>query len=453
MDEHMHMFKKAAENFSLAPPAHIWSNVEKDILNRKRKKRFLLFFFTGVALLISGIVFLQRQTVTLNNKTAVHNNPEQNIITQQQTQQNISVLKNNAVKNTSSATVSETETHKQNVALSKQANVPAMQSLPVLPLNKHTSLVVDTNVAMPVSTADNIVNTESDNTIPPVEFPELADSSTLTIAIPIDTVLPKKDTLVTALIDTIKKDSVVTTDSVKAASKKIRWHLEASFAPAISYTPLKEEGDYRFIANYRDSTDKNLVTFNYRLAVHYTVIPAMDVFTGLGIVNMKQEMLSSQAVYGWDTIITPASGPLGGDTTYVLGKKVFHINNDSTGTVTNRFTYIQLPVGISYRFLEGSKFTMALRPVIAFNKLASFNSYIYNYKTYAYEKAKSADLTTWIISYGAGISIEYAIHKNLAIALNTNYNRYAKSIYTSAYPISQRFDQLEFGLALRYGLK
>ena len=103
--------------------------------------------------------------------------------------------------------------------------------------------------------------------------------------------------------------------------------------------------------------------------------------------------------------------------------------------------------------LPGHKFNITLQPEIAFNKLIQSEGYAYNYEKRTYEKIKSTDLKPWLVSYGVGLSFQYAIFQNLSIELTPYYKSFQKSIYKTRYPIAQHFQQAEFRLSLRYMFK
>ena len=65
----------------------------------------------------------------------------------------------------------------------------------------------------------------------------------------------------------------------------------------------------------------------------------------------------------------------------------------------------------------------------------------------------SSGLKSWMVSYGAGLSFQYAILKYLHIEFTPCYKRFQKSIYSDNYPVSQRLQQVEFRLSLRWLLK
>lgn len=457
MDELNDRFKKAAEKFSLIPSSGIWQKVEADIRKRKRKKRFIIFFFLLAGISTGALFLFNNNSTTIHTPAALSKNEA--LTGQSVTQQNDSTEKSKPFKENSSAHVIFNENKEQGIT---NKIYPQKKQ----PLHPGSSLTTDTTltfVTQTISHQNNVtedslqqaeISTTITTAILPFEFENVNSDSVS--AIPKDTVQtePQTDSLLITKADTIKTDSVIARkDTLKPVENKSKWSIALGSAPALNFTKQEEQGDYQFISNYRDSTDKNLLTWNYHLAINYKIVPLLEVFTGVGIIHFEQELLSKQAVYHYDTLISPIAGPSGPDTIIILSKANFNINGDSAGTVKNKFTYLEIPIGIRFNYLRVGNFGISFQPEVSFNKLIKSGGYIYNYENFTYEKIKDSDLKTWLVSYGIGLSFQYAIRKKLYIEFTPYYKSFQKSIYNTAYPINQRFQQAEFRLSLRYLVK
>ena len=76
MDELKDKFKKSAEDFSLIPSSGIWKNIERDIHQRERKRRIIIFFFLITGIVGSGILLFNYQLTNTSTQTSPQVNRE-----------------------------------------------------------------------------------------------------------------------------------------------------------------------------------------------------------------------------------------------------------------------------------------------------------------------------------------------------------------------------------------
>ena len=67
--------------------------------------------------------------------------------------------------------------------------------------------------------------------------------------------------------ETVRNTAIM--DTVNPFHNKRKWSISLEISPAKNLTKIQEEGDYQFIAKYRNSTDKNLLSWNFRLNFSY----------------------------------------------------------------------------------------------------------------------------------------------------------------------------------------
>ncbi len=450
IDELNDQFKKSAEIFSLNPSPGTWQNVERAIRIRERKKRFIIIFFLLAGILAGGMFLFTFQSPTPNQQT---DSPEHNRETQEQKSTNkyISDGKNISKKYNSSTLPAFTEN-----------KTPDNKSTSPHPPTANSDSHSADNQVLTTSAHIDFHETISAPNNPPQ--PEM-NNSEISLITPGTEINPESDSILVNKIDTLEVEapndslpaaktfiskpdsSIAEKDSIQSTPRQSKWSIAIGVAPTISFTKQYEEGDYQIISNYRDSSDKTLLAWNYYLAIHYTVIPELEIFAGIGIINFEQEILNHQAVYEYDTL---NMGPIPAIT---ITRDYFNINGNSTGTVKNKFSYLETALGLRYKFLPAHKFNISLQAGVSFNKLIRSDGYSYNYQNFEYEKMNSSGLKSWMVSYGAGLSFQYAILKYLHIEFTPCYKRFQKSIYSDNYPVSQRLQQVEFRLSLRWLLK
>jgi len=447
MNELNNMFKKSAENFLLIPSDKIWENIEAEIRKRERRRRFFIFFFIGAAILTSGI-FLFINPFDKQEETQI-NNPE--VIVQDEQQQNTSSIhKYSEKENTIASDVqSERKYSGRNKTIQKE-NLPTTFISGDKYFSKNVSQKTPGQNESLNNSLEPEITAEVNVTVSPAS-PDVIEVDS-TFAISKDTMETEtvKDSLTPVNSEIIVNDTtVLIKDTTKAHFNKSKWSISIGIAPTLSFVETHEKGDYQIISNYRDSSDKTLLTWNYHFTVSYRFIQRMEIFTGIGIINLSQELLSKQAIYRYDT-----SGIIVGPVPQIfISREYYNINGDSTGSVKNKFSWLEIPIGVRYDFLTGHKFNISLQPEASFNKLINADGYIYNNETLTYEKIKSSDLKSWLVSYGIGLSFRYAFMKNLHLEFTPSYRNFEKSIYQDSYPSGQHLQQVEFRISFRYLIK
>jgi len=470
MDDLNNKFKTSAENFSLTPNATVWTKVEIAIQKRKRKRRFIIFFLIASFIGGSGFFFRKKEVVT-KKETIL----EETISTQSQSNEinkkpNSTDIVTNAVVENSSMS-SRIQDSKEEQRFEKRKSTNAINTSIKSKTKTHSSLsvlakdarnepvepevavaAIETLATAPTQSTQKAQSSEAPS--PPSEIAFVNEPMKIDSAADMKAEIiqekSRADTSQLAVIDTTKKESVVDKkDSLSITAKKSRWSISLGIAPTLTYSKYKESGDYQIISNYRDSSDKNILTFNYHLLLHCNISKKAELFTGIGIRNIEQELLTHQAVYKYDTnYVITLPNPL-----VTIGRGYSNINGDSTGVVTNKFSYLEIPIGIRYNLLPAGKFNISIDGQVGMNKLISSEGYIYDPIKFTYEKLSSADLNSWMYSYGVGLSFQYSIIKGVNIELSPSYTHFPNSIYKKTDPLEQYFDQTEFLFSVRYLIK
>jgi hypothetical protein len=242
-------------------------------------------------------------------------------------------------------------------------------------------------------------------------------------------------------------DSVAREEDITDVSPLVgKWSITFGYGVAKSYTNYHEDYNYQFIAQYRDSTDEHTLSGNAHLSFTYEFSPRFEVFTGIGIINYKQKIRSDQVVYRYDSI--PASLPV--SAYLAVSRGHYLINGDATGMINNSFSFLQIPLGIRYTPLNFGRFNIGIQPEVSFNKIITSRAYIYDYSTRKYRQMDSYHKSSFNISYGIGIPIQFRMRNNLALEVMPYFHSMRQSIYANSYQFSQTFNQAEARMSLRY---
>jgi hypothetical protein len=450
MDKFTEIIKKSAESYTLMPSSRIWERIELKINKHQRNRKLIIFSFLFAGIFILGIFLFNYHSSFFKTKTTI------------QKKNTLSTMNGTTKQNNSKTNIKKTIINSTSLPLSgkmdKQNNNEnskkrKLDSYSVLSSNanneneivRQTTAIQNNqllNYSEQIQVADSISTTISSINKDSIKY--IPDNK---IANHIKQDQTKRDLTITLKSDTIKKDSLILKKSIEISTNDNRkWSIGIGISPTISYSNQKEKDVYQLISKYRDSSDKNILTWNFHVAIAYKFLPQWDLISGLGIINFQQKILSKQSVYDTNINYNPAQ---------VLRFKrgYFNINGDSTGTIKNKLSYLEIPFGIRYNFLPNRKFNIMIQPVICFNKLIHSEGYIYNYQSYTYQKMTVSDFKSWIISYGVELSFQYEIQKNLYLDFTPFYNNFQKSICQASYPVNQYLRQFEYRFSICYLIK
>jgi hypothetical protein len=459
MDDLDHKFKTSAENFSLSPSNESWMKVESALQRKNRRRKFIIFFLLGFTML-SGYYFFNRNGQAIKTDHSTTNDVEKTTAMSNPDQK--SQIENSGSSQAKSLTNKTTTTPPDNKHLSESnhstKNISKKiyhqeiirhetKKLSQAGIASTTKLKTTDEEKILASNGEQVESQVSLNTTPIEVIPRDSSHESNTGD---DQVNKIKDTTIFVGIDSLKKDSLATkTDSLPDEDHGFRWSISLGAAPTMSASTYKEQGDYQILANYRDSSDKNLLTMNYKLLLHYKLSNKVELFSGVGIRNFKQELLSHQAVYKYDTN-TNVSVPF---PVITVGRAYSNLSNDSIGVVKNNFTYLEIPLGVSYNLFTRGKFNLSLDGQIGMNKLISTESYKYEASSFTYKKSSTSDLKPWIFSFGLGLSARQFIAKRISLEFSPAYHRFQNSIFKSNQPLELYVDQAELNFSIRYFIK
>lgn len=227
--------------------------------------------------------------------------------------------------------------------------------------------------------------------------------------------------------------------------KESRWSFTASIAPSLNFSRVEEHNnDSTFIAQTRSSS-KKLVSTNVSIAAWYKVSPRLEVYSGLGIRNLGERMKSVQNIYALD------SGFLANANKHVVVRKKL-IKGDSSDLITNRFSYLEIPLGLRFGLITRKQWGIYLHADISASYLLSAKGYYYNYTARSYLAMNNDRLQNWLLAYGAGISLQYNLRKHIGIECMPYFRNYPSSVYKAdeQNKVSQYFQQSGLQFSVRY---
>lgn len=463
--------KRSAEEFSLTPSAGVWKNVEKEIHPRQRTRR-LIFVLAGLLMLSGALTWMlnspakpQPTADNVNQHAATapaanegESAPENGVAASTVDPQDITgnpVAKEEVMKNVSPGNSQPDEwrdvTNKNRSP--EQARVNHNETTDHAPGKGRREEREPADHAM--AEANGMKTAQSPLPEPePTSFQkaDIANDNTLltrTISeadtvTPIDTThIVKADPVSLPVVVSAGENNTTVNDSVPSSASG-RFSVSIGVMPSWSLTTFTEKGDYDFVANWRDSTERDLPSMNFHFDFGYT-FESTYVYSGLRLVNYRTKMPARQAVYRYD------QGPVTGPTPppVVVSRGFDTINNDPDGMITNQLMYLGVPVGIRTHLYTYRRIRFAAQFEFTCYRLIKTQGYFYDYSTHAYKSMGVGDLRSWNWSSRVALHAEYAFNDRFAAALSPTCTGFG-SIYKRDYPLKQRFSPLGVELSLHY---
>ena len=553
MDELNNILQQQSEQLVFTPSPRVWAAVEQDIVQRERKRRWLIWFFILVGLVIAGVSIYevyskegvsvdqlkksepvvverspliktqQQQTEALkttviepagdptpekqtnilrkasslaiieNTKISEQDKNASSIIEKQgtdiidvpnaaHTTTTLPVLHNVANRHLSKSATSAIRPHQQ-VAVSTQP-VHTIEKEEIQPINSADRKMLQsasslafkpagdakvtvqsitvkeeskpTEISSGVSKQFPKTKTHKQNVLPQEKL--VLQASTMTVE-PTNTVrnenrpvaveknLPHKTTPneSTKLIVEKTQESIDTPLIAARDKAKSKWSVSLNIAPNSSFSRITEPKDTAIVANSRNASGRNRIGIDYNIKAGFKITRFLEVYAGIGIHNMSEQMAKLQVLPNRNPIVP--NGNVG--TSSPSYTKRSGLGDDTIGFVTNRFTYFEVPLGLRLRVLQLNKFSAGLDAGITINRLMRAGGYSYDTIENAYLPMDKNNVRPWMFGYGAGLSLQYNILKQVSVELMPYYRRYSGDVYKNSY-LGQYFQQAGVNFSVRY---
>lgn len=414
-------FREASENFTLNPSDKVWENVNA-ALQKKKRKRFLIWFLTG-GIILSGLTswFIFNPGVSRLQSDIHQGN---NKIIQVDSSRDETFKNKKHIEN--EKPVIDTETNPGNGPVG--INHPSEKSIDKSSSAKNELIARDTKRKMALNISSGInIGLINDSDV-------LIDSM-----ITIDALLYLNDSF-PPIAEVDKKDSL----EILICNPPAKWSFGIEVHALQSKFTSHETFDYNYISLYRNETDRDLISPSLNLKINYEIVPDVQLFTGLGISQYRQSILPEQMIYKSSVMI--GSSPLQ-PVIYLRDTMRLQYKNEH---ITTSRTYLNIPFGLNYRIWKANKFSASLRMFAAYNHLVHLKDYRYDYKNHRYEKASINSGRKGMLSYGAGMNLQYLITKRIGIGLDLIYNDFPNEINRKGSLFQQELKSYGAGITLMY---
>lgn len=490
MDELNDILKQQAKDLLLTPSPIVWLKVEADIERREKRRVWLFALLLLVALLIGSLAFYyaiawryddnRTHKIPINKIKSSISPVKQNGKSQHphsNTDPIVSLTRpffssNNAGKSiiltdslneipskTDTPFIKKMLTEVQvihPIQINAGLSFPAKTTKSIVNI-KHESVVVapvKSEAQEHISPLPSAINTK--HRIDTIQSP-LADKIPKPVLVNIGNDVQPADDVTTNNVVTTKSEELFESSKNESSSgkaqeaqheeknKKDCWAVSFSLAPVISFSKLKEQSDSQFIEKSRNDNSRNLVSTDYNFKLYYKALPYLEVYSGLGIHNMGERIATMQDIYD--------KGPVTGPTSAGIKKQKVALTADSSGYLSNRFSYCEIALGMRFRFINHRKISAYFDVGISINKLLRASGYYYDSTLLNYQPMDKNRLQSWLFSYSAGLSLQYAIKDQLRLELMPYYRTTPSSVIKEDHKLGQYIQQAGLCFSLRYQFK
>ncbi|MBT8327260.1 MAG: PorT family protein [Bacteroidia bacterium] len=238
------------------------------------------------------------------------------------------------------------------------------------------------------------------------------------------------------------------------------WYVGFSFSPTLNYrsfgydaqyvTGVAVHGNYRYTYGLTEETrnisDKAISSFNVGIDIGRRITNRLNVYTGLYYSNYG-EQLQVSAVDMLD--------PNYEESEFLNKTPMYEVYDEESSEnsipYTNKYSYIEIPLGISYDLFVLEKFKVALDGGLNLQKLDHVNALVYDFETdYYYWITEKEDIFR---QYGVGVStgatISQFVGERLEMFVNPQFKYNLNSTFKKPYPVNQN----QYSTGLRIGIK
>ena len=239
-----------------------------------------------------------------------------------------------------------------------------------------------------------------------------------------------------------------------------KWYLGVSFSPMLCYrnfgydaqnvSGVAVNGNHRYIygltESERNQSDKAISSFNVGIDIGRRVSERLSIYTGIYYSNYGEQIQVSE-VQKSDPNLQQSS---------FMNKEPMYENHsaenkDQSIPYINRYSYIEVPIGISYNLLTKDKFKISLDGGINLQKLDNVNAMIYDFETdyYYWITEKEEIFRIYGIGVTSGLTLSQHVGERLEMFLNPQFRYNLNSTFKEPYPVNQN----QYSTGLRIGLK
>ncbi|MGB1037857.1 MAG: hypothetical protein ACPGYY_04360 [Bacteroidia bacterium] len=239
-----------------------------------------------------------------------------------------------------------------------------------------------------------------------------------------------------------------------------KWYVGFSFAPTLNYrtfsydpsmvSGVAVDGNYRYTFGLseqeRNMSDKSITSYTVGIDFGRKISPRLSVYSGLHYAHYGEQIQVSSVDINdlnYQDARFYSEKP-----SYTLYDKE---NSSANIPFKNRYSYIEIPIGLSADLIELNKSQISLQSGLVLQKLDNVNALIYDFETDYYYWMNSKKELFRNVGVGAhiGLSASQFIGERLEFYVNPHFKFNLNSTFKKPYPVTQN----QYTTGLQLGLK
>ncbi|PCJ67928.1 MAG: hypothetical protein COA58_01965 [Bacteroidetes bacterium] len=239
-----------------------------------------------------------------------------------------------------------------------------------------------------------------------------------------------------------------------------KWYIGFSFSPTLNYRTFSYDpslvngvaidGDYRYTFGLteasRNLSDKSITSYTIGIDFGRRISKRLSLFSGF-----------HYAHYGEQVQVRAANrdNPNYESATFINRKPEYEIYSTEDNSLnipyTNKYSYFEIPLGVSFDFIQLNKSKVTIDAGISLQKLDHVNALVYDFDTdyYYWMNRKDQIFREYGIGSSAGITLSQFVGERLEIFVNPHFKMNLNSTFKKPYPVNQN----QYSSGLRLGMK
>lgn len=259
--------------------------------------------------------------------------------------------------------------------------------------------------------------------------------------------------------DSLQKDTpVLIVNGIRQKSPQAVWHAFVGLVlqPTQSNSLLTENPNYTLSPSnlgsdfkYRQSTDRAIQLFNATAVLGWQT-KRQQFYTGLGFQRFgyQQNLKNIERIVSTGNPITTANTRI-----YATDSFLSASYSGEGEYVKNKFSYLTLPLGYQFQFVQREKWQLALQAEASLGLLLESKALFYDETTGYYVKQNALPLnpTKKVDGFlSTGISARYLISNQWAVFVQPSIGLSLRPVQLGA--VNTRYQYLKWGFGLQYRL-
>ena len=242
--------------------------------------------------------------------------------------------------------------------------------------------------------------------------------------------------------------------------KQGKWYIGASFSPTLNYRTFSYDhtlvkgvavdGNRRYTfgltENQRDVSDKSITSYSFGFDIGRQLTPKITFYSGLHYARYGEQILVKAVNH---------SNPNYELSSFHGEKPKYEVFDEENALLNlpfrNKYSFIELPVGVSIEIAQFNKSIIRAELGVAFQRLTAVNALIYDFDTdyYYWMNEEASMFRAYGIGSQLGLSISQFVGERTEVFANPQFKFNLNSTFERPYPVSQN----QYTTGLRLGVK